>query len=93
MGIGALNSAIYKRGYTTPRMEEVWSERALVGAIFDVEAGLAEAQATLGIVPEQAAQAIREAAQPSDRTDRRCFPWQGGKSIGCRLGCPTRARF
>lgn len=66
MGIGALNSAIYKRGYTTPRMEEVWSERALVGAIFDVEAGLAEAQATLGIVPEQAAQAIREAAQPSD---------------------------
>ncbi|MGO1591844.1 MAG: lyase family protein [Ancrocorticia sp.] len=66
MGIGALNSAIYKRGYTTPRMEDVWSEGSLVGAIFDVEAGLAKAQADLGILPEAAAQMIREAAVPSD---------------------------
>ncbi len=66
MGIGALNSKIYKRGYTTPQMEAVWAERALVGRIFEVEATLAEVQARIGLVPEEAAAQIRESARLSD---------------------------
>lgn len=66
MGIGALNSQIYKRGYVTEEMEAIWTERALVARIFDVEATLARVQSDLGIVPADAARRIRETAKLSD---------------------------
>ena len=45
-----------------PEMRAVWSDRATVQAVLDVEAALAAAQARLGLIPAAAASAIGAAA-------------------------------
>lgn len=37
MPIGALNSPLSKKGYTTPEMEAIWSESRSLQRILDVE--------------------------------------------------------
>lgn len=54
--------------YGTPAMRERMGERAFLQRMLDVEAALARAQARLGIVPAEAAEAISAAAQV-DRLD------------------------
>lgn len=63
MPIGALNSPLSKKGYTTPEMEAIWSESRSLQRILDVESALVKVQASLGVVPAQAASAIAKAAQ------------------------------
>ncbi|WP_235750679.1 lyase family protein [Nigerium massiliense] len=53
---------IYKRAYTTPTMEALWDERALLEAIVEVERALAGVEAELGLIPHKAADEIGAAA-------------------------------
>ncbi len=49
--------------FGTHEMRDIFSDTALVQRYLDVEAALARAQARLGIIPEQAAQAISDVAR------------------------------
>jgi adenylosuccinate lyase len=46
--------------YTRPEMERIWSEEARFGIWFEIEALAAEAMASLGQIPREAAAIIRE---------------------------------
>jgi 3-carboxy-cis,cis-muconate cycloisomerase len=46
----------------SPRVREVWSDRATLQRWLDVEVALAEAQASVGLIPVSAARRIRECA-------------------------------
>jgi 3-carboxy-cis,cis-muconate cycloisomerase len=54
--------------FGTPRMRAVFDSRALLQALLDVEAALAEAEAEVGVIPPEAGQRIRAAAA-ADRFD------------------------
>lgn len=56
------SSAVFGPLFTTETMAEIFSDRALVQAMLDVEAALAKAEAECGIVPPDAAEAIAAAA-------------------------------
>src|SRR5690348_13335211 len=53
---------VYSSLFSDPDAAEFLSDRALVQAMLDVEAALAEAQADVGLVPRDAVEAIRTAA-------------------------------
>jgi 3-carboxy-cis,cis-muconate cycloisomerase len=57
-----VSQSTLRRFFSTEAMAHVFSDRARIQAMLDVEAALARAQASLGIVPEAAAAAIAEAA-------------------------------
>lgn len=65
-----INSGLFGEMFGTDEMRAIFSDRALVQRYLDVEAGLARAQARLGIIPQKAAQAISAVAQV-DRVDFR----------------------
>lgn len=44
--------------FSTPEMREIWSEHATISAWLHVEKALATAQANLGVIPQEAAEAI-----------------------------------
>lgn len=67
MSFGLLDSALTRRGYVYTDFDEIWGERRTLEAWFEVEATLAEVQATLGIIPKEAARAIRANARVSDQ--------------------------
>ena len=61
MPIGALNSEIFADMFGTAAMREVFGDDALLARCVKVEAALARAQAKLGIIPAEAAEAITHA--------------------------------
>src|SRR5215472_5393954 len=62
MPIGALNSGIFADMFGTAAMREVFGDDAFLARCVEVEAALARAQARLGIIPAEAAEAITHAA-------------------------------
>ncbi|MEV7010609.1 3-carboxy-cis,cis-muconate cycloisomerase [Streptosporangium sp. NPDC051022] len=57
---GGLFSGVFSRGGAAPEV----SDAAWLAAMLDVEAALATAQAKMGLVPREAASAVREACRP-----------------------------
>src|SRR5580765_3763619 len=62
MTIGILQSTLFGDMFGTAAMRAVFGEPAFLARCVEVEAALARAQARLGIVPAEAAQAISAAA-------------------------------
>ncbi|MBI3249131.1 MAG: 3-carboxy-cis,cis-muconate cycloisomerase [Deltaproteobacteria bacterium] len=62
MSLHPAESAIWGAWYGTDEMREIFSDRAQLQYLLDVEAALARAQAKLGLVPPQVAAAITAAA-------------------------------
>src|ERR1041385_5911712 len=62
MSIGVLSSTLFGDMFGTAAMRTVFGELAFLGRCAEVEAALARAQARLGIVPAEAAEAISKAA-------------------------------
>jgi 3-carboxy-cis,cis-muconate cycloisomerase len=60
---GMIDSAFFGDLYSTAEMREVWSDRAMIQRWLDVEAALARAEASLGIVPDSAASEIGRQAR------------------------------
>ena len=71
MTIGVLQSTLFGDLFGTEAMRAVFGEPAFIGRCIEVEAALARAQARLGIVPDEAASAISEAAERPDRASRK----------------------
>src|SRR5450755_375196 len=51
---------------TTPALAEVFSDESVLGAMLDFEAALARAEAQVGIIPTNAADAITNSAKPGN---------------------------
>jgi 3-carboxy-cis,cis-muconate cycloisomerase len=62
MSIGVLSSTLFGDMFGTAAMRAVFGELGFLARCIEVEAALARAQARLGIVPTEAAEAISEAA-------------------------------
>ena len=62
MAIGALDSAIFADMFGTAAMREVFGDVAFLMRCVEVEAALARAQARVGLIPGEAADAIAQAA-------------------------------
>jgi len=63
MPTSIIDSAYYKDMFTSQRMHALFDDNARFQAWLDFEAGLARAQARLGIIPESAAKEITEKAK------------------------------
>lgn len=63
-----INRGIFGEMFGTDEMRAIFADRALVQRYLDVEAGLARAQARLGVIPQAAAVAITAVAH-ADRVD------------------------
>jgi 3-carboxy-cis,cis-muconate cycloisomerase len=68
MTVNPADSAVYGAVYGSEAMRAVMGEQRYLQRMLDVEAALARAQARLGLIPAEAAQAITAAAQV-DRLD------------------------
>lgn len=68
MTVNPADGVVWGALYGTDAMRAAVGERAMLQCMLDVEAALARAQATLGIVPQEAADAITDAASV-DRLD------------------------
>src|SRR5260370_322328 len=62
MAMGALDSAIFADMFGTAPMREVFGDDAFLARCIEVEAALARAQARLGVIPPEAADAISHTA-------------------------------
>lgn len=60
MSAYVIDSELFRDQFSTPEMREIFSDRRTVQAWLDVEVALAEAEAELGIIPDAAAQAIKD---------------------------------
>ena len=60
-----LDSVLFRDAFGTPRMREVFSDRALIGRYVEVEIALAKAEAKCGVIPVEAAEAIARQANAS----------------------------
>ena len=67
MTIGVLSGGLFADMFGTAAMREVFGETAFVARCVEVEAALARAQASLGIVPADAAASISAAAERACR--------------------------
>lgn len=61
MSAYVIDSELFRDQFSTADMREIFSDRRTVQAWLDVEMALAEAEAELGIIPDEAAQAIKNA--------------------------------
>jgi 3-carboxy-cis,cis-muconate cycloisomerase len=68
MSVNPADGQVYGAVYGTDAMRAIMGERAYLARMLDVEAALARAQARLGLIPAEAAEAITRAAQV-DRLD------------------------
>ena len=68
MASTVFDSALFRDMFGTAEMREIFSDEALVGRYLEAEAALARAQARVGVVPKDAAQAI-DAASRSLKVD------------------------
>jgi 3-carboxy-cis,cis-muconate cycloisomerase len=57
------DSALFRDMFGTAEMRDVFSEEALIGRYLEAEAALARAQARIGVVPKDAAEAIGTASR------------------------------
>ena len=62
MAVSALDSAIFADMFGTAAMREVFGDGAFLARCVEVEAALARAEARLGVIPAEAAEAITHAA-------------------------------
>jgi len=60
-----LDSILFRDAFGTPRMREVFSDRALIGRYVEVEIALAKAEARCGVIPNEAAEAIAKYSDAS----------------------------
>jgi 3-carboxy-cis,cis-muconate cycloisomerase len=60
-----LDSVLFRDAFGTPRMREVFSDRALIGRYVEVEIALAKAEAKCGVIPVEAADIIAKQANGS----------------------------
>jgi 3-carboxy-cis,cis-muconate cycloisomerase len=60
MSAYVIDSELFHDQFSTPEMREIFSDRRTVQAWLDVEVALAEAEAELGIIPDAAAEAIKD---------------------------------
>jgi 3-carboxy-cis,cis-muconate cycloisomerase len=58
------DSAIFRDTFCTPAMRAVFSDEAVVRRYVEVEVALAVAEARTGVIPQEAAEAIRRGARP-----------------------------
>lgn len=63
MSSTVFDSALFRDMFGTAEMREIFSEQGLVGRYLEAEAALARAQGRMGVVPEDAAQAIDAASK------------------------------
>lgn len=63
MGSTVFDSVLFRDMFGTAEMRDVFSDDALVGRYIEAEVALARAQARMGVVPKEAAEAIAEAAK------------------------------
>ncbi|MBE9603485.1 3-carboxy-cis,cis-muconate cycloisomerase [Acetobacteraceae bacterium H6797] len=63
MSVNPADGAVFGALYGTDAMRAAVGERAILQKMLDIEAALARAQARLGIVPQEAAKAISDAAR------------------------------
>jgi 3-carboxy-cis,cis-muconate cycloisomerase len=61
MGAYVIDSELFRDQFSTPETRDIFSDLRTVQAWLDVEVALADAEAELGIIPEEAANAIRDA--------------------------------
>ncbi|MER6991298.1 adenylosuccinate lyase family protein [Saccharopolyspora hirsuta] len=64
MNSTVFDSFLYREMFSTAQMREVFSDEAFVQRMIDTETALARAQAKVGIVPHEAAQAISDSVRP-----------------------------
>ncbi|MEQ9170265.1 MAG: adenylosuccinate lyase [Rhodospirillales bacterium] len=62
MAASTIDSTLFRDQFSTPAMRAVFDDKMTVQKWLDVEAALARAEASLGIIPEQAARDITRAA-------------------------------
>src|SRR6187455_2150220 len=63
-----VDSILFRDAFGTPRMREVFSDRALIQRYIDVEVALARAEARCGVIPSEAADIIARESR-LDRID------------------------
>jgi adenylosuccinate lyase len=63
MGAHLIDSVVYGHLWATPELRERFDDSGRVAAWLDILAALAEAQASLGLIPDEAASAIRSGAR------------------------------
>ena len=62
MATTVLDSVLFRNAFGTPRMREIFDDRALVSRYVDMEVALARAQARCGVIPAEAAHDIAASA-------------------------------
>ena len=60
------DSAIFRDAFGAPAMRAIFSDEAAVCRYVEVEVALAAAEARVGVIPQEAAEAIRRGANPGD---------------------------
>ncbi len=59
MAFGIMETEMFKNFYSSPEMKEVFEEKNYIETMIEFEVALAEAQAELGMIPEEAAAEIK----------------------------------
>lgn len=63
MACNMLDSMLYRNSFSTPKMREIFDDTAIIQNILDIETALAETQAEMGLIPQEAADEIRKKAR------------------------------
>ncbi len=79
MGFGALGMELMQNEFSAIGMRNIWNDDNRLQKICEVEVALADAQAELGIIPEDKAKIIREQVK-DEKIDRRKLRLSYGKS-------------
>src|SRR5690349_573457 len=66
MAATVFDSGIFRDSFATPAMREIFSEPATVARYVEVEVALAQVEARLGVIPQQAADDIKRLASAKD---------------------------
>jgi 3-carboxy-cis,cis-muconate cycloisomerase len=66
MAATVFDSAIFRDTFATPAMRDIFSEPATVARYVEVEVALAQVEARLGIIPQDAADSIKRLASAKD---------------------------
>lgn len=61
MAVSPLDSRLFRNLFGTQEIRDVFSDEAYTQRMIDVEAALARAQASVGVIPTDAGQGISEA--------------------------------
>lgn len=85
MAVHLLDSTLFGNAIGTPAMRMIFEERAMLQAWLDVEAALAEAQASLGVIPAEASEVIASRADIS-RIDLNAVQSHGARTGHSLMG-------